>query len=48
MSITLNSNMYYAGLTNLALFIKMYSLESVSRSDELINSFMTETLSKDF
>lgn len=45
MSITLNSNMYYAGLTNLALFIKMYSLESVSRSDELINSFMTETLS---
>lgn len=45
MSITLNSNMYYSGLTNLALFIKMYSLESISRSDALINSFMTETLS---
>lgn len=45
MAIVLNSNSYYSGLTNLALFIKMYELESISKSDSLINSFLTETLS---
>lgn len=43
--ITLNSNQYYTGLTNLALVIKMYELVNNDKSERLINLFKTENLS---
>lgn len=44
MAIVLTDNEYFTGLSNLALFMRLYATNTSSAPDEFVNSFMTETL----
>lgn len=44
MAFSLNNNQYYAGLTNLALYIAMYDTVSSGKVSQIINTFKTESL----
>ena len=44
MAITLNDNQFFTGLTNLALFMRLYATNTSSVPERFVDSFMTETL----
>lgn len=45
MAITLTDNEFFTGLTNLALFQKLYATNTSKMADDFVDSFATETLS---
>lgn len=44
MAIQLNDNEFYTGLTNLAIFVKIYSVVNSSKIDEFVAAFRSEPL----
>lgn len=44
MAIVLNDNEFFSGLTNLALFMRLYATNTSSEPERFVDSFMTETL----
>lgn len=44
MAIVLNDNQFFTGLTNLALFMRLYATNTSSVPERFVDSFMTETL----
>lgn len=44
MAISLNDNEFFTGLTNLALFMRLYATNTSSAPESFVESFMTETL----
>lgn len=44
MAVILTDNEFFTGMSNLALFMRLYATNTSSAPDEFVNSFMTETL----
>lgn len=44
MAVILNDNEFFSGLTNLALFMRLYATNTSSTPESFVESFMTETL----
>lgn len=46
MAITLTDNEFFSGLTNLALFMRIYATNTSKKADDFVESFMTDILER--
>ena len=46
MAITLTDNEFFSGLTNLALFMRIYATNTSKKADDFVESFMTDVLER--